>query len=291
MENIDPIAVPGRAKGTSLLGNLTFVCLRSADFFLQLYFLRQYPLSTMGGSYFGLSPYYSVVAFMALVASIRHVFWKLYITEQVLPLSFAFIVSAFNTAFNGLNVMMSFWNLKSNAIGSSKYMFDSPTRTIGLGLFVMGSLLETCSELQRKEFKDDQRNAGKLYTSGLFSLARHINFGGYMLWRVGFATFCGGWSWGVVVLGYFLGYFSFVGVPDIDKYLAQRVGCPYASMMKSCMLIEGQFSTALPGRSMKERRHTISCLRFTRRKRAGHVMKLNYSSAASFPHSVLNLQA
>ncbi|EEB94925.1 hypothetical protein MPER_06187, partial [Moniliophthora perniciosa FA553] len=40
---------------------------------------------------------------------------------------------------------------------------------------------------QRKRFKDDVRNVGKPYTGGLFGLARHINYGGYMLWRTGFA--------------------------------------------------------------------------------------------------------
>ena len=60
--------------------------------------------------------------------------------------------------------------------------FGSVTDYLGLGLFALGSALETVSELQRKAFKAKESNKGKVYTGGLFSLARHINYTGEILW-------------------------------------------------------------------------------------------------------------
>ncbi|CZR66693.1 uncharacterized protein PAC_16594 [Phialocephala subalpina] len=217
-------APPNRVHGTSTLGSLLFITLRSLDVPFQLYLLRRYPLTTSGSSYLGLSPYYATVASMVVVTSIRHVFWKLVIGEQVLAPSFAMIVSTFNTVFNGLNITMAIWGRIRNAPSANEGTFNSASQTLGLGLFIIGSFLETFSELQRKTFKSSPKNKGKLYTGGLFSLAQHINFGSYLLWRVGFSMFCGGWTWGAMELGYFSWYFSSIGVPDIDKYLAERYG-------------------------------------------------------------------
>ena len=47
---------------------------------------------------------------------------------------------------------------------------------VGLLLFFAGTALETVSEVQRKAFKDDARNAGRLYTGCLISLLRHANY-------------------------------------------------------------------------------------------------------------------
>jgi steroid 5-alpha reductase family enzyme len=54
-----------------------------------------------------------------------------------------------------------------------------------LSLFCLGSLIETASELGRKNFKSKPENKGKLYTGGFFAFARHVNFGGYAMWRIG----------------------------------------------------------------------------------------------------------
>ncbi|KUJ16680.1 uncharacterized protein LY89DRAFT_747811 [Mollisia scopiformis] len=145
----------GRGKGTSSLGNLTFVGLRSADFFLQLYLLRQYPLITSGSSFLGLTPYYAIVASLALITSVRHDFWKLYTSDQKASVSFAITVSAFNTIFNSLNIATSLWSITSNAPAIEQGMFASSSRSLGLGLFILGSFCETFTELQRKAFKDN----------------------------------------------------------------------------------------------------------------------------------------
>jgi hypothetical protein len=194
------VAGPGRAKGPSPLGTTIFVLLRSLDFPLQLYPFRS-SSQTSGASFFGLTPYYACIAGMVLVASTRHVFWQLYISEQEMPPSFALMACAFNTVMNASNVGVSLWGLASNAPGAQNWiLWGSWTRVMGLVLFCLGSFVETFADLQRKAFKDKPANKGKVFMEGFFGMARHINFGGYLLWRTGFAIFGGGFLWGAVII-------------------------------------------------------------------------------------------
>ena len=181
------------------------------------------------GSLFGFTPYYACIATMVLTASAHHVFWQLYISEQVMPTSFALIVCTFNTVMNASNVGMSLWGLASNAPAvQNSILWGSWTRVLGLGMFYLGSFVETFANLQRKMFKDQPVNKGKVYMGGLFGMARHINFGGYLIWRTGFAIFGGGLPWGTVIVSYFLWYFSNVGVPALDAYCSERVRNTYS---------------------------------------------------------------
>ena len=48
----------------------------------------------------------------------------------------------------------------------------------GLALYVLGSYLNTWSEVDRCLWKKDKRNKGKLYTKGLWRYSMHINYFG-----------------------------------------------------------------------------------------------------------------
>jgi len=58
---------------------------------------------------------------------------------------------------------------------------------LGILFFIIGSYVNTYSEIQRKRFKNDPNNKGKLYTQGLFQYARHINYFGDVCWVTGWA--------------------------------------------------------------------------------------------------------
>jgi hypothetical protein len=226
---------PGRAHGFSLPGTVTFITLRSLDFFLQLYLLRRYssPITSTDGtsSLFNLPPYQTFIALMVLTTSLRHIFWITYLSAQRIDPSFALVVSVFNTAMNSLSILMALWPRMSNAPSADADLWTSPTRILGISLFILGSLVETCAEIQRKGFKKRSENKGKVYMGGLFALARHVNFGGYLLWRSGLALFAGGALWGGVIASYFLWYFLNMGIPALDEYCSKRVcrPCPFST--------------------------------------------------------------
>lgn len=94
---------------------------------------------------------------------------------------------------------------------------------IGTLLFDFGITIESAAEIQRRAFKRDLRNAGKPFSGGLFGLARNINYGGHVLWKMGNALAAGGWVWGFLVGGGHLYDFVTRGVPVLDGYCEMKV--------------------------------------------------------------------
>ncbi len=98
-------------------------------------------------------------------------------------------------------------------------------------MFLLGSYLNTGSELQRKKFKDNPKNKGKLHTQGLFRLVRHPNYLGDSLWVSGWAMMTRNWWAGLIALacisGFVLGF-----IPQLSAYLASRYGEQYEAWTK-----------------------------------------------------------
>jgi len=58
---------------------------------------------------------------------------------------------------------------------------------IGIGLFFIGSYLNSASEFLRYSWKQDDQNAGRIYTGGLFKYALNINYFGDIVLFTGLA--------------------------------------------------------------------------------------------------------
>ncbi|KAM0544815.1 hypothetical protein ACHAPJ_011645 [Fusarium lateritium] len=229
-----------RNKRFNALGVFTFVGLRSADVFLQYYLIRHglatKLIETLGGRAvdtsqviastnigIGLQPYYGIIASMALGSSVKQILTMLIVSEQDTPLSSAVVISFFNTAFNTFNSVLSLWAATTN-VTTGPASNPSPTVFIGFGFYLVGILAELVSELQRTAFKRNPANKGKPFSGGLFSLARHINYGGYTIWRAAYAFTAGGWAWGLAVGSFFFYDFASRGVPVLDAYMSKRYG-------------------------------------------------------------------
>jgi steroid 5-alpha reductase family enzyme len=98
-----------------------------------------------------------------------------------------------------------------------------PFQYAGAALFGLGIFLEFGSEIQRTAFKKDSANAGRVYTGGLFSLSRHINYFGYTVWRTGFALASGSWILAALSASWFTFDFVARGIPMLDEYCSKRV--------------------------------------------------------------------
>jgi len=96
----------------------------------------------------------------------------------------------------------------------------------GIGLFVAGGFLNTGSELQRKRFKDDPANRGKLYTGGMFRLARHINYFGDSLWVTGWAILTAN-LWAALIPVALTAGFVYFFIPSLSKHLSRKYGDQY----------------------------------------------------------------
>ena len=100
----------------------------------------------------------------------------------------------------------------------------STTKCIAIAIiYLLGSYLNTGSELQRKLWKEDVKNKGRCYTEGLFSLSRNINYFGDTTLFGAWATATGSWwnSWVPIAMAL---SFLFYHIPDKELYLAERYG-------------------------------------------------------------------
>ena len=151
-----------------------------------------------------------------------------------MPPKMAVRVSAFNTLFNSANTLLSLWAVSSMApVYVEEVSEDDRVFAVGVGLYVVGMLTEAVAEVQRRAFKARPENKGKPYSGGLFSLATNINYGGYTLWRAGYAITAAGLPWGLVVAGFFFYDFAKRGVPVLDQYCTERVSL-LALLMRLC---------------------------------------------------------
>ena len=101
----------------------------------------------------------------------------------------------------------------------------------GILLFIIGSYINTYSEIQRKRFKDDPNNKGKLYTQGLFQFARHINYFGDVCWVTGWAIITHNLWAGIIPIMLTLGFIFFF-IPELSSYLEKKYGTDYQNWSK-----------------------------------------------------------
>lgn len=232
-----------RKKGISSSGNLVFTLLRILDLPLQYHLLKSgmgesivrklggtpTPASAAAATALGLSPYQSLIMGLATGAAAKQIYWCLLIGDNVFKPSFATGIAAYNTLHDTVNTLLSLWIVSSNSYNPSTWielLTVSPNKSsVGLGLviYVVGLVTEWYSEVQRSRFKQNPQNKGKLYTGGLFGLARNINYGGYTLCRVGYSIVCAGLPWGIVVGLFLFGDFAGRAVPYLETYLEKKV--------------------------------------------------------------------
>ncbi|KAH0539045.1 hypothetical protein FGG08_004391 [Glutinoglossum americanum] len=182
-------------------------------------------VATTNTNALGLAPYQMAMFSLAVGATLSETFWILYILREEMLAGQAVSIAAFNTINNSLNTLLSMCVLTSamDAYGDLESLLQSPALVFGTIIYVIGMLLQTVSELQRRSFKKDPANEGKPYGGGLFSVATHVNFGGYTLWRTGYAMASAGWGWAAVSNAWFIYDFTTRGMPVLENYSRQKV--------------------------------------------------------------------
>lgn len=239
-------------KKPSPLGTATFIGLRALDPVLQYHilahglgtsFLASLGLSTVPLSAavvtrtglklidrLGLPLERLVLLGLAVGSAAKQMFWVTYTSQEEWPAKSAVVVSAYNSFCNSVNSLLLLTTATSAALSTKPCTIPVPgTRSrlsvpvvLGALLFTVGMLLEAGSELQRKRFKDNPENKGKLCREGLWTWARHINYGGYTMWRAGYALASGGWIAGGVVAVLQGWFFTQGGMTSLDYYMSRK---------------------------------------------------------------------
>ncbi|KAK8153919.1 hypothetical protein IWX90DRAFT_475947 [Phyllosticta citrichinensis] len=178
----------------------------------------------------GLSPAALILLAMSVGAAAKQAYWRAALTAEEMPPKTAVELSLFNAVSNAVNTLAfcsaGFSSLRYGPLplpGGIASSLPAPV-VVGAALYAVGLALEWYGEVQRAAFKADARNAGKPCMRGLWAYARHVNYGGYTLWRAGFAMAGAGWWYGAFVGVFFLWDFSTRGVVVLDKYCSERYG-------------------------------------------------------------------
>ena len=148
----------------------------------------------------------------AMAFSLRQVFWLFFLTTGSFPPGIATLI--------GVMIPVKFYLLSLSATAAP---FGSLADKVGLLLFFAGTALETVSEVQRKAFKDDARNAGRLYTGGLFSLSRHVNYFFDAVAYVGYVLLASNsWLGAAAWLAFETNHFVNGSIPELSHHLATK---------------------------------------------------------------------
>ncbi len=107
----------------------------------------------------------------------------------------------------------------------------------GLALYAFGSYLNTAGEWVRHRWKKDPAHAGQLYTGGLFSRVRHVNYTGDIILFSGIALVAHEYALLLIPLGMAV-LFIVVLAPLKELYLKRKYGRQFENYAaRSKMLI------------------------------------------------------
>jgi steroid 5-alpha reductase family enzyme len=97
---------------------------------------------------------------------------------------------------------------------------------IGVALVLVGSFLNSGSEVQRWLWKKKPTSKGRCYTEGLFAYSMHINYFGDCVLFTGWAVLAASiFAWPVPI--FITASFIWFHIPALDEYLAERYGKPF----------------------------------------------------------------
>lgn len=261
--------IPSRIKRSTPLGTTCFVVLRGADVIVQYYLLKQGGVARILSSQ-GLltvpianTSYAGILVGLATMGSIKHIYWVLDISENEMPTGQAFQLGIANAVFSGINAFLASWPgsaLASSSTGLQRPgafvaedIYSSPLLAGAVTLSILGILIETVSELQRKSFKADPKNKRKPYSEGLFSLARHINYSGYALWRPANTLAAGGVASAIAMFALLTYNFVANSIPGLDKVSVM------SRMLGILCLANNILSTVTRDMAKAEERSRIRC--------------------------------
>jgi len=158
-----------------------------------------------------------VLAGCAALYFLRHLITLFVLLQRQVAMSEVFGLSAFIAVFE-----IGFVLLGSGILSGNSISFDA-VDYLALVLVVLGSWLNTGSELQRWTWKKLPTSKGHAYTQGLFSHSMHMNYFGDTVLFTGWALLTHSWiALGVPV--FMASSFVFFHIPALDDYLEERYG-------------------------------------------------------------------
>ncbi|KAK4172648.1 hypothetical protein QBC36DRAFT_390272 [Triangularia setosa] len=230
-------------------GTLTFIGLRAIEPLLQSYLLSpgspllkllpKLGVAVIPPSLLGPTPTGEILSWMGRLSRLKQAYWAGFIARESMSPKMAVFVALLETAANTVNSLLYLLPKTSTALLPGVKVpclgeLELPLPVlVGSLLFAVGLTVETLAERQRSFFKEERItvggkevrvNEGKICDRGLWSLCRHPNYGGYVLWRTGYGIAAGGWLAGLALGLAHAGHFAGESVGLMDEYMNNRYG-------------------------------------------------------------------
>ena len=150
---------------------------------------------------------FNIVVFLRILFTIFFLLKRRIPWEETFSIPLAFALYYIGFALFGFKSL--------SPIGATGY--------IAIGLFIIGSFLNTGSEITREKWKKRPENKGHLYTTGLFRYSMHINYFGDLVWVSAYAMITANW-YAVSIPVFLFCFFAFYNIPKLDAYLTSKYG-------------------------------------------------------------------
>lgn len=131
------------------------------------------------------------------------------------------------------SVIYAFSNVDKNKIGHLTYW-------AGIFTMLFGGLLGALADIQKYTFKSSRRNEGKIMDKGLWSISRHPNYLGEIIfwWGVYMVNFSAGILWTIVcpiALSLMIMFIS--GIPVAERMMQDEFGDAYTNYCKQVPIL------------------------------------------------------
>ncbi|KAJ4375633.1 hypothetical protein N0V86_007166 [Didymella sp. IMI 355093] len=154
---------------------------------------------------------------MTGVLIVKQSIWAFYIRNEHMTLPFAFFGVVADFVYEGICALV-FSVAPANPMWTPAFLY------LGAALHFLAATIELVAELQRKRFKDDPKNSGKLCTEGAWGVVRHPNFAMNVVYGAAYGFATGGPLFALLPVGMYLGNFTTNAIPPKEVYLAEKYG-------------------------------------------------------------------
>ncbi|KAJ9110453.1 hypothetical protein QFC19_001579 [Naganishia cerealis] len=156
---------------------------------------------------------------MSGITALRHIYWALFVNESAFNPGMGAFVSIYNGLLNTINSLIFVHQVsrgKTNPLASNWMQY------VGFALLLTGTVGEIMIEENRKAFKKNPANQGRIHDTGAFGVVRHPNYAFYSLWRVGMAMATGSWINAAVNAAFQVAFFAGYSIPELSSHMSGK---------------------------------------------------------------------
>lgn len=152
---------------------------------------------------------------MTAVLVLKQGIWAFCISAEAMTVQFALFGVLADFVYEGVCAVVF-----SAALGNALWRVEM--LYIGAVVHAVAAAVELGAEVQRKKFKGEKRNEGKVCARGLWGMVRHPNFALNVVYGAAYGMAAGGPLFALLPVGMYIGNFVGNAIEPKEEYLKER---------------------------------------------------------------------